>query len=55
MDKPVLMIEMPELNTESVILVHNFLESLLHSFEAHYFNQIRDHYRSSIMDDEIDF
>ena len=54
MDKPVLIIEMPELNTEAVIGIHDFLHELIQSFETHYCYQLREHYRTLSLDDDID-
>jgi recombinational DNA repair ATPase RecF len=49
-----LIIEMPKLSNESAAMIRNFLESLLYSFEAHYFIQIREYYRSLSPNDDIE-
>jgi hypothetical protein len=43
MDKPVLIIELPELKDEGVVSIHNFLQEFMNAFEAHYFHLLRRH------------
>jgi len=54
MDKPVLIVEMPELNDEAVIGIHHFLQELMNAFESHYFYQMRQYYRQLSPNDEIE-
>jgi hypothetical protein len=53
MDKPVLIIEMPELNNEAVVSVYHFLQELMNAFESHYFYQMQQYYRQVSPNNEI--
>lgn len=55
MDKPTLTIELPELDIKAVVLLRNFIESFLFEFDAHYFNQLREYYRTVHLDEEMPF
>jgi hypothetical protein len=55
MDKPVLIIEMPELSNESVVSILDFLQEIMNAFECHYDNQIKQHYRQLDSDNPPDF
>lgn len=54
MDKPVLIIEMPELSDEAVIGIHQFLAEMREAFESHYFYQIQPYYRQPSQQNEIE-
>ena len=43
MDKPVIIIEAPELNDEAVTSVYQFLQDLVLAFESHYYLQLVRH------------
>ena len=45
MDKPVLIIEMPELDDEAAVGVQQFFQELTNAFESHYLRQIKRYYR----------
>ena len=45
MDKPVLVIEMPELDDEAAVGLQQFLQELTNAFESHYLRQIKRYYR----------
>lgn len=45
MDKPVLIIDMPELSDEAIVCVQEFLQDLLNSFESQNAIPIRRYYR----------
>lgn len=45
MDKPVLIIELPELSDEAVSEIHNFLQEFRDGFESHYIGQLRRYYQ----------
>lgn len=56
MDNPVLLIEMPKLDTDTVIEIHEFLYSLASSFESHYYKQIKEYFDDRYhFNDEIPF
>lgn len=52
MDKPVLIIEMPELNDEAAVGLQQFLQELTNAFESHYLSQIKRYYRQLYREDE---
>ena len=54
MNKPVLIIEMPKLNNEEVVSMHDFLHALINTFEGHYFYQLRQRYQQLSLDDNRD-
>lgn len=54
MDKPLLIIEMPELSDEAVIGIHQFLEEIREAFESHYFYQMQRYYRQHHRANEIE-
>ena len=55
-DKPVLFMEMPKLDTDTAVEVYEFLCSLASSFEAHYYKQIKEYFDDRYhFDDEIPF
>lgn len=41
MDKPVLVIEAPELTDEAAAIVLDFLQDLINSFEAHFYYRLK--------------
>jgi hypothetical protein len=45
MDKPVLILEMPELDDETVVVFQHILQDLTNAFETHYLSQIKRHYQ----------
>jgi len=45
MDKPVLIIEMPELDDEAAVGLQHFLQELANAFETHYLRQIKRYYQ----------
>ena len=45
MDKPVLIIDAPELNDEAVASVQGFLQELMLAFESHYYHRLQRYYR----------
>jgi hypothetical protein len=51
MNRPILIIEMPELSNESVGKIHHFLNALVLAFEEHYRVQIREYYRDPCLGD----
>ena len=51
MDKPVLIIEMPELSNESVVNILDFLQKLMNAFEFQYDEQLKQYYRQLDNDD----
>ncbi len=51
MDKPVLIIQAPELNDESVVGIYIFLQELIMAFESHYFQQLREHHQEASFKD----
>jgi hypothetical protein len=51
-DKPVLIIDLPELSDEAVVGVRDFLEALMESFDSHYFSQLQRYYRG-LSDKEV--
>lgn len=53
MDKPVFIIEMPELDDKAVVDVQNFLWELVSSFESQYFHQLQRYHRRSASDDKL--
>lgn len=54
MDKPVFIIEMPELNDEAVAAVQDFLWDLIRSFELRYYHQLQRHHRRLSLDDKLE-
>jgi hypothetical protein len=50
-DKPVFILEMPELNDEAVAGVQDFLWELIRSFESQYYHQLQRYHRRSSLDD----
>lgn len=50
MDKPVFIIEMPELDDKAVAGVQDFLWELIRSFESQYFHQLQRYHRRSSLD-----
>ena len=55
MDKPVLMVEMPELSTQTIVEIYDFMQSVLTAFEAHYIDQLHHHWQSPELNEEIPF
>jgi len=51
-DKPVLIIDVPELSDETVAGVRDFLQELMAAFDSHYFSQLQRHYRG-LSDKEV--
>lgn len=54
MDNPILIVEMPSLNDESVAGVRNFLQELMIAFEARYYHQLQRYDRKSSWIDDSD-
>ena len=58
MEQPVLIIDAPDLNDETVLYVHHFLNEVTRAFEAHYYQQLKQSCRqpltSPVMDDPPD-
>ena len=52
MDKPVLIIEMPELDDEAAVSLQQFFQELTNAFESHYLHQIERYYRKLYLEDE---
>ena len=52
MDKPVLIIEMPELDDKAVVDLQQFLQELTNTFESHYLHQIKRYYQKLYLEDE---
>jgi hypothetical protein len=46
-DKPVLIVEMPELSDEAVMGIYNFLQDITLAFESHYLHRLRRYHRDS--------
>lgn len=44
-DKPVLIIDMPELNDETIVRIQEFLQDLMNSFESQNSISIKRYYR----------
>jgi hypothetical protein len=53
MDKPVFIIEMPQLNDEQCAAVQDFLWDVIRAFEARYFHQLRRYHQKLFQDDDI--
>lgn len=51
MDRPVLIIEMPELNDEAAVNFQLFLQTLMNAFENHYHSQIKRYYEELYPED----
>lgn len=51
MDKPVLILEMPELDDETAIILQQFLQDFTNAFEAHYLSQIKRYYQQLYLDE----
>ena len=54
MDKPVLIIEMPELSYEQTAGVEDFLHALIKTFENHYARQLREYYQRLNLNQDTD-
>lgn len=46
MDNPIFILEAPILDDESVMKVNEFLQNLMHAFEAHYYVQLSRYSRT---------
>ena len=55
MDRDALLLELPELDIQSILAVRNFIESFLFEFDAHYYAQLREYYCSVHLDHEQPF
>jgi hypothetical protein len=61
MDRPVLIIEMPDLTYAQAAGIEEFLHALIKAFESHYHQQLREYYRqlqidalmNEIIDDDV--
>jgi len=53
MDKPVLIIEMPELSYAQAAGIEEFLHAVVKAFENHYHHQLREYYRQLELDDDL--
>jgi hypothetical protein len=47
MDKPVLIVEVPELSDEAVTGIYDFLQEITLAFESRYLHQLRRYHRDS--------
>lgn len=47
MDKPVFVIEMPELDDEQCAVVQDFLWEVIRAFESQYYHQLQRNHRKS--------
>jgi hypothetical protein len=45
MEKPVLVIDAPELSDEGAVSVNNFLQEFILAFESHYYCQLYRHHK----------
>lgn len=43
MDKPVLVIEAPELNDEAAAIVLDFLQEFINAFDVHFYHRLQRH------------
>ena len=48
MDKPMLIIEAPELSDEAATIVRDFLYDIASVFESHYYHRRKRHYQRSV-------
>lgn len=55
MDRPVLIIEMPNLSYEQAAGIEDFLHALINAFENHYTRQCKEYYRKLEYEGDIDF
>lgn len=53
MDRPVLIIEMPDLTYAQAAGIEEFLHALIKAFETHYHQQLREYYRQLELDDDL--
>jgi hypothetical protein len=53
MNRPVLIIEMPDLNYEQAAHIELFLRELVNAFENHYARQLSEYYRELEHEDNI--
>ena len=53
MDRPVLIIEMPDLSYEQAAGIENFLHALINAFENHHHQQLREYYRQLELDVDL--
>ncbi|EKD73014.1 MAG: hypothetical protein ACD_45C00484G0004 [uncultured bacterium] len=53
MDKPVLIIDMPELSDEAIVRIQEFLQDLMNSFESQNAIPIKRYYRKLYNDKEM--
>lgn len=54
MNKPILIIEMPDLSHEQAVGVEYFLHALINAFENHYARQLREYYHRLEIDQDTD-
>lgn len=52
MDKPVLMIDMPELSDEAIVRIQEFLQDLMNSFESQNAVSIKRYYQKLYSENE---
>lgn len=55
MNKSVLMIEIPALSTQTVVEIHDVIQSILTAFEVHHIDQLHHHWQSPELNEEIPF
>ena len=55
MDNPVLIIEAPILDDESVVKIYDFLQNLIFAFDAHYYVQLQRYSRKVNQPDGPDY
>ncbi len=53
MDKPILLIEMPDLSYEQAAEAEGFLHALINAFENHYARQLKEYYQKLEHEDDI--
>lgn len=53
MDKPVIIIEAPELNDQGVAHVRAFLHEIILAFESHYYHRLRRYHCRLPLPDEL--
>ena len=51
MDSEVLVIEMPELDDETVEVMYNFLLDFLNGFGAHYYHRLQRRHQEALLED----
>jgi hypothetical protein len=52
-DKPVFILEMPDLSDEAIVSIQDFLLDVIQAFESQYFHQLQRYYRNKEQSDDI--